>query len=170
MLKIDTDNKPLWLAEGPDDPELPLDLTRVLLGHLREESDTLWEIISLHQEGMIDNEPCRLLLRPAVDLMNAVGATMTAHPAKGEISLDRAEDVGLPTWALHAMELNYDLIVMWWRSSPSALLVCKACGAIKLTGKRTKDRPCHRSPLCTGRLEPLDLPWTSKRPTARKAK
>lgn len=187
---IDADRGSMWVREHAEDDEVGTDLSRVKQDHLRDPGDTLFELVGLATEGMVvlDDDEVRSLLGPAVEFLGLAGGNLTADPVVGSIAIE-ADERDLPTWVPRAIELSYDLIVTWWRSSPSALLNCEVCGMTILGSRR--ERACirssparaprdfsigkglpafHKNNGCEGRMTPLEMPWSTKRPTARKVK
>ena len=122
------------------------------------------------------SEPEAFRLAEASRAMSETGTVLRAVPAAARIDL-----VGdAPDWAVRALRLHRDLLVAWWRTSPSAILVCDSCGQWLVTGSRTKSgRRCFMGQMaprakfkygCQGKMQVLDLPWESDRPRRRRVK
>lgn len=133
--------------------------------------------MKLEHVEMVGAPPEAFRLAEVAALMAECGTTLTADPKLGQIELDGV----LPDWAVMTLSLHYRHLVFWWRSSPSALLVCDTCGQWKFSDASAKGDRCfmgserrwqgHKITWgCQGKFRLIVLPWTKRRPNRKRIK
>lgn len=124
----------------------------------------LWAMTDHTVGDLLDDHDVWVLLAEAVGLIAAAGGTIEAVPEAGSLVVDLDD---LPEWAMLALERHFDLLVVVWRKSPAAIIVCEVCGEPMLVSTRSRaGRRCIRS-NCAGKMRALEVPWKSNRPRGR---